>query len=50
MLAYAVFRLGFCKMALSTVPGSPEEGRLLDAYLYYRRRAEQLLEGSPVGR
>jgi hypothetical protein len=50
MLAYAVFRLGFCKMALSTVRGSPEEGRLLDAYFYYRRRAERLLESSPARR
>ena len=49
-LAYAVFRLGFCKMAMSTVRGSPEECRLLDAYQYYRRTAEQLLGGSPVGR
>jgi hypothetical protein len=46
-LAYAIFRLGFCKMAMSTVRGSPEEGRLLAAYLYYRRRAEQLLVGWP---
>ncbi len=44
-LAYAVFRLGFCKMARSTVHGSPEEGRLLDAYLYYRRRAELSAKG-----
>ncbi len=44
MLAYAVFRLGFCKMAMSTVRGSPEEHRLWHAYLYYRRQAKQLLE------
>jgi hypothetical protein len=43
MLAYCIFRLGFCKMAMSTVRGSSEERRLEHAYGYYRRRAEQSL-------
>jgi adenine/guanine phosphoribosyltransferase-like PRPP-binding protein len=43
MLAYCVFRLGFCKMALPTVCGSAEEQRLEKAYRYYRGKAEQLL-------
>lgn len=44
MLAYSVFRLGFCKMAMSTVSGSTEEHRLHTAFLYYRSQAERLLE------
>jgi hypothetical protein len=44
MLAYSVFRLGFCKMAMSTVSGSAEERRLQSAFLYYRSQAERLLE------
>jgi len=43
MLVYCIFRLGFCKMAMSTVPGSSEERRLQQAYRYYRQRAEQIL-------
>ena len=43
MLAYAVFRLGFCKMAMTTVPGTREEQRLRSAYLYYRGQALQVL-------
>jgi hypothetical protein len=43
MLAYCVFRLGFCKMATSTVAGSREESRLESSYLNYRAKAEQLL-------
>ncbi len=42
-LAYCVFRLGFCKMAISTVKGSPEEQRLAAAYLHYRKTADTLL-------
>ena len=48
MLAYSVFRLGFCKMAMSTVSGSAEEHRLQTAYLYYRSQAERLLERSSI--
>jgi hypothetical protein len=43
LLAYCTFRLGFCKMAMSTVHGSSEEPRLEQAYAYYRQRAEQTL-------
>jgi len=42
-LAYSVFRLGFCKMAISTVKGSAEEERLADAYQHYRAVAHNLL-------
>ena len=42
-LAYCVFRLGFCKMARSTVLGSSEEVRLTSAYRWYRTRAATLL-------
>jgi hypothetical protein len=45
VLAYTVFRLAYCKMALSTVKGSPEEPRVSDAYLHYRSLAEQQLRG-----
>jgi hypothetical protein len=48
MLAYSVFRLGFCKMAMSTVSGSAEEHRLQTAYFYYRSQAERILEGSTL--
>jgi hypothetical protein len=44
MLAYAVFRLGFCKMGVSAVRGSPEELRLDHAYQHYRAIAEGLLQ------
>jgi hypothetical protein len=42
-LAYCVFRLGSCKMAISTVKGSPEEQRLTAAYSHYRGAANTLL-------
>ena len=44
LLAYCVFRLGFCKMAMSTDSGSAEESRLDLAYLKYRAKAKRLLE------
>jgi hypothetical protein len=44
MLAYSVFRLGFCKMAISTVLGTEEEARLRSAYLHYRASASRLLD------
>jgi hypothetical protein len=44
LLAYCVFRLGFCKMAASTVSGSREESRLEIAYRWYRSKAEKLLD------
>jgi hypothetical protein len=48
MLAYCVFRLGFCKMATSTVAGSREECRLESAYRNYRAKAEQLLASRSI--
>jgi hypothetical protein len=39
MLAYAVFRLGYCKMAISTVAGTAEEQRLRMGYRRYREQA-----------
>lgn len=43
LLAYCVFRLGFCKMARSTVLRTPEENRLDLAYRHYRALAAQLI-------
>jgi hypothetical protein len=45
-LAYCVFRLGFCKMAASTVLGSREESRLEIAYHWYRSQAGKLLDAA----
>jgi len=44
MLGYSVFRLGFCKMAISTVRGSDEEQRMRSAYTRYRALAALLLK------
>ncbi|HKR83492.1 MAG TPA: hypothetical protein VJS37_04920, partial [Terriglobales bacterium] len=49
-LAYLVFRLGFCKMGISTVTGSPEETRLRKAYANYRAQALTLLQVATVSR
>lgn len=43
LLGYLMFRLGFCKMAISTVKGSTEEFRLRAAYEDYRTQAYKLL-------
>ncbi len=48
MLAYCVFRLGFCKMAVSTVLGSREELRLETAYRWYRSKAGKMLNAGIV--
>lgn len=48
-LAYCVFRLGFCKMAVSTVKGSPEEQLLQAGYGRYRSMAEALLPAITTG-
>jgi hypothetical protein len=45
-LAYCVFRLGFCKMAASTVLGSREESRLEVAYRWYRSKAGKMLDAA----
>ncbi|HZP17176.1 MAG TPA: hypothetical protein VFB00_04370 [Terriglobales bacterium] len=44
LLAYAVFRLGCCKMAVSTARGTADERRLTAAYHRYRREARSELE------
>jgi hypothetical protein len=44
LLAYSVFRLGFCKMARSTVRGTAEELRLDSAYRSYRAKTERILK------
>jgi hypothetical protein len=44
MLAYSVFRMGFCKMAISTVRGSEEEPRLESAYARYGSLARTLFQ------
>jgi len=46
MLAYCVFRLGFCKMATSTVLGSREELRLETAYRWYRSKVGKMLDAA----
>jgi len=47
LLAYTVFRLGYCKMAAQAEAGSAEENRLLYAYQHYRDLAEQQLVTEP---
>lgn len=46
LLAYAVFRMGYCHMAAVAMRGSEEEPRLMHAYQQYRRCAVALLERS----
>jgi hypothetical protein len=48
LLAYCVFRLGFCKMAASTVSGYREESRLESAYRWYRSKAGKLLDAETL--
>jgi hypothetical protein len=43
ILAYAVFRMAFCKMAAGTVLGTGDEFRLSRIYRYYRSRAAKCL-------
>lgn len=43
LLAYAVFRMAYCKMAAVAMSGTDEEPRLLSAYRRYRRHAAALL-------
>jgi len=40
ILAYNVFRLGWCRMAMSSVAGTPDEFGIHRAYAEYRERAE----------
>jgi hypothetical protein len=48
-LAYYVFRLGFCKMAASTVLGTREQSRLDVAHRWYRAKAAEMLESKAFG-
>lgn len=43
LLAYAVFRMAYSKMAAAAMQGSEEEPRLLGAYHYYRAHAARYL-------
>jgi hypothetical protein len=43
ILAYAVFRMAFCKMAAGTVFGTADEFRLRRIHVYYRGRAAKCL-------
>lgn len=43
LLAYSVFRFGYCKMAAGAVAGSGEEHRLLAAHQRYRSVADALM-------
>ena len=42
LLAYTVFRMGYCKMAFEAEAGSGEQSRLHHAYEHYRNRAQRL--------
>jgi len=44
-VAYSVFRMGICRMAIPTTD-EPEQARLRRAYAYYRQTAERLLQAS----
>ncbi len=46
LLAYAVFRMAYCKMAAEAMRDSEEERRLLRDYLHYRERAASMLPSS----
>jgi hypothetical protein len=43
VIAYCIFRMGFCRMAISTARGTSEEPRLRAAYSRYRAEVQQLL-------
>ncbi len=46
LAAYAMFRMGYCKMATEAMRGSSEEQRLARAYRQYRGVGEKLLANS----
>ncbi len=48
LLAYSIFRMGYCKMAAEAMRGSAEESRLAGAYLHYRQIASQMHERASV--
>ena len=43
LMAYATFRMGFCKMASAAMWGSYEQERLVRAYEHYRGHVERLM-------
>jgi hypothetical protein len=43
LLAYTVFRMGYCKMACEAEAGSAEETRLRNAYARYRDKLQEQL-------
>jgi hypothetical protein len=47
LLAYSVFRMSYCMMALSSVAGTPDHSRLERAAELYRRIAQRQLEERP---
>jgi hypothetical protein len=46
LLAYTIFRLGYCSMALTTVMGTPDEARLARACEKYRSLVFEMLRSS----
>ncbi len=50
LLAYTVFRMGYCAMAAFAMRGSPEHDRLRAAWQHYRRLAEAQLPRRGVER
>jgi hypothetical protein len=48
LLAYSVFRMGYCAMAAFALRGWDEEPRLRHAALHYRRLAEAQLKSQPL--
>jgi len=47
LLAYSVFRMSYCKMAMSMVAETDEKTRLLEAYQAYREQACKYLRREP---
>jgi hypothetical protein len=47
LLAYTIFRMAYCKMAIPATQVSPEKARLERAYRYYRSRAYRLSRCAP---
>jgi hypothetical protein len=49
LLAYAIFRTAYCKMAAAAMRGAPEQERLLRDYRRYRQRAQRMIVSLPTG-
>ena len=50
LLAYSIFRMGYCKMAAEAMRGTSEQSRLESAYLNYRQIAWRAHERTSVHR